>query len=161
MEAGQITIEVRGALMVFPEAEIAEIIWLRGQEAETADEQTDSPAEDSEQQSATAAIESSGSWDSEFWVYASTSDRQGIRLIPRRTEQGRLFGESPELGECTIQLSEVNQLLFGQNIAQEVEQLRSPIYDLEMAALPRVASPSDQAVAVSIRWSVSRPWPLL
>ncbi|MCA9183334.1 MAG: TlpA family protein disulfide reductase, partial [Planctomycetales bacterium] len=90
----------------------------------------------------TGAIESSQSETEKpaqgFLVHAIGRTERGLTFHPQQLLDGILSGTSDLLGRCSIAIGDVNQLLFGRDVAAQVRAYREDPWTLSLAQLPRV-----------------------
>lgn len=73
-----------------------------------------------------------------FLVHAIGRTERGLTFHPQRLSDGILSGTSDLLGRCSIAIRDVNQLLFGRDVAAQVRAYREDPWTLSLAQLPRV-----------------------
>src|SRR5690606_30609604 len=73
-----------------------------------------------------------------FLVHAIGRNERGLTFYPQSLVQGKLLGISDLLGECSIAVSDINQLLFGPDVYKLARAYRDDPWTLSLAQLPRV-----------------------
>ncbi len=148
----KVTIEVRLEMIELPRDQVAQIVWLHDRDwsndkeksasaekpqlagSDTVDEDTvDGDTVEKEPAANTAQAAA-------FLVHAIKSSDQGLTFAPVTIQAGVLSGTSDLLGACTIELSALNQLLFGRNIGEQVRAYREDPWTLSLAQSPKAFS---------------------
>lgn len=133
------TMEVRGSECAIMMKTVAEIIWLLdapeivplGKELEkksTPEIEPKSNGSDSNRELECQALFSSGT---------------RISVVPDRIENGILYGQHPQLGNCQIDLSKIARLVLGDAIMEEAERNRFGKWRLENAIDPKFVNDLD------------------
>jgi thiol-disulfide isomerase/thioredoxin len=120
-----VTAEIRLEVIQIPASQISKIIWLHDREWES--NAADPEKADSEDQA-----------EKPFRVHVISSGERGLTFKPVRYEQGELNGQSDLLGACSVKIADVNQILFGRDIAARVREFRQDPWTLSLAQYPRV-----------------------
>lgn len=120
MDKKTLTVEVRLETRQIPRANVSRIIWLHGDELESA-EQT--PAIDP---TATA-----------LRVQALRRDGITLTFLAEQSSGVTVFGTSQVLGACQVDVDEVDQFLIGTEIERNAAQLAYQQWKLENAVEPR------------------------
>lgn len=119
-----VTVGIGLELVEIPAAKIAQIIWLHDR---------DWNEEDGEPQGITPDESAFP-----FHIHAIRSGDRGLTFQPTKLVNNVLIGTSDLLGDCSVPISDLNQLLFGNDIADEVRQFRDDPWTLSLAQSPRV-----------------------
>ncbi|XZE21597.1 TlpA family protein disulfide reductase [Pirellulaceae bacterium SH449] len=133
---------------------VAEVIWLdpapplQGSEDSPPDSAEDSPP------SGLDSMETSSPACQLILRRGST-----VSVIPRRIEQGILFGVHPLLGECRIPIDDVVRILFGQEIEQARSVSRFAKWKLRHAVDPKFVSEEANAATGEDAELVGKPAP--
>lgn len=127
MDGTTLTVEVHLEARKLPRDSVAQIIWLHEDEWERAG-QDPSPSRAAEKTPVQALR------------------RDGIRLtfVPEQLSEGRLSGKSDVLGECHVEMEEVDQLLIGAEIEQEAARLKYGRWRLYPATDPQFVTADER-----------------
>lgn len=125
LESGVLTVEVRLELMEIPVEQVAQIIWLH-------DRDWEQQSEDDGEAEHQAAIEQP------FRIHAISTGDRGLTFQPQKVVDGTIYGQSELLGDCSINVQLVNQLLFGRDIGLRVREYRQDPWTLSLAQYPKV-----------------------
>ena len=131
LEGETMTIEVRSELLELPVSQVAQVIWLHDRDWS---ETKNTPAIEGQ---AKAKI-SEQTNKLPFQVHTITNDGHGLTMRPLRIVDGALQGTSDLLGETSVAIKELGQLIFGRDIAQQLVAMRSDPWKLSLAIYPRV-----------------------
>ncbi len=139
LEGDRISVEVRLELVEMSTSQIAQIIWLHDRDwsdkpAKETPTTGEAAAGDTEAVGATAQLEDKR----DFLVHAIGRTDRGLTFRPEKFVDGILSGQSDLLGKCSIAVSELNQLLFGRDISQQIRAFRDDPWTLSLAQYPRV-----------------------
>lgn len=142
LEGDRLTIEVRLDQVELSTSQIAQIIWLHDR---VWDDKT-SVSSGQKQSADTSTIadapqaEAIGENDdlNPFLVHGIGRSDRGITFKPQKLVDGILSGHSDLLGECSIAVADLNQLLFGRNITAQIRSFRADPWTLALAQYPRV-----------------------
>lgn len=125
LEKDFLTIEVRLELVDIPTSQVAQIIWLHDREWEESEK---------------AAVEPDVPQGVEmpFRVHTISAGDRGLTFQPEAMRDGILGGKSELLGDCSIPVASLNQLLFGRDIGKHIREFREDPWTLSLAQYPRV-----------------------
>lgn len=129
MEGETVSVEVRLEIVELPRSQIAQVVWLH--DRDWSDQKTDGDTPE-------PAADVPPDIDQPFQVHAIASVDRGLTFQPQATRDGFLVGSSPLLGDCSVAIQELSQLLFGRNVAQQVRAFREDPWTLSLAQYPRV-----------------------
>lgn len=127
MHGDSVTIEVRLELVEIPKAQVARIIWLHDRLWDEAkpEEQDDPAAEPPEPENL-------------FQLHAIRDGDRGLTFAPKTHTELEISGTSELLGDCSVEIEKLNQLLFGHDIEARVRDYRDDPWTLALAQYPRV-----------------------
>jgi thiol-disulfide isomerase/thioredoxin len=145
-----VAVEIRSEIVQLPREQIAQIIWLHDRNWSN-ENSTNSNAGNAE----AAAIDSTvagdsasnkerqaqadrSSSDDQFQVHVIRGNDRGLTFVPETIQAGVMRGTSDLLGQCAVELSELNQVLFGRNISQQVRAYHEDPWTLSLAQYPAV-----------------------
>lgn len=128
LEGDMLTVEIRLEMREVPLAQIAQIIWLHDRDWSDAKKQD--PVQ------APAAVQAPVALP--FQVHAIGSSDRGLTFKPKQITEGILKGNSDLLGDCSVNVNELNQLLFGGDIGEQIRAFREDPWKLSLAQYPRV-----------------------
>jgi thiol-disulfide isomerase/thioredoxin len=134
LEKNQLTVEIRLEQVQIDSSQIAQIIWLH--DRDWSDKPQTAGDEVRPQQDVSGAENELPSTN--FLVHAIGRSDRGLTFRPEKFHQGILSGHSELLGECSVAVGELNQLLFGPNISQQIRAYRDDPWTLSLAQFPRV-----------------------
>lgn len=141
MNEETLTVEVRLTNQEIPRDRVAQIIWLHTDELQSAD--TSESTEGREADANDASAGESGRRGHQPPVTEFTRVQTVVRHKDRltfnatRVDGATVSGNSDILGECQSQLAEIDQLLLGTYIEQDVAQLACQRWKLHYAAEPK------------------------
>lgn len=104
---------------------IAKIVWLHDRDW----------SEGSEQEMGKTVLDQT---NTSFMVHAIRSGDRGLTFAPTELVDGAIRGKSQLLGDCSVVIEELEQLLFGSSISERVREYRDDPWKLSLAQLPRV-----------------------
>ncbi len=126
MDSHRVVVEVQSEQIELPRERIAQMIWFHDEEWKTDDQPTtDRPVDD-------RADSLQG--------FAQVLQRDGRRVtfVPTGFDGNTVFGHSTIVGPCRFRISDVDQLIFGERIAEEVSGLVYNQWTLHPAIEPLV-----------------------
>jgi thiol-disulfide isomerase/thioredoxin len=134
LENNQLTVEIRLEQVQIATSQIAQIIWLHDRDW------SDKPQAAAEEVPPKQQVgDAEGELQpANFLVHAIGRSDRGLTFRPEKFHQGILSGRSELLGECSVAVGELNQLLFGPNISEQIRAYRDDPWTLSLAQLPRV-----------------------
>ena len=159
-----LTVEIRLETVVLQTSQIAQIVWLHDRdwsekeskgagltkdetqteetpEAESSDAKPNA-AENDEKKTEPGEIETTEVENEniarDFLVHAIGRTERGLTFQPQQMTNSVLTGNSDLLGQCSIAIDDVNQLLFGRDVTAQVRAYREDPWTLSLAQLPRV-----------------------
>ncbi len=161
LQGDKLTVEIRLEMVELDRSTIAQIVWLHDRQwsdqtnsaqvaATDEPEHENDSTTDSEsapnpvaEKAATVADQPSeqlGKTEAspEFQVHAIGQTDRGLTFRPIALRDGVLSGQSDLLGECSIAINDLNQLLFGRDVSQQVRAYRDDPWTLSLAQLPQV-----------------------
>lgn len=124
----KIVFEVRLEVVEIARAEVAKVIWLHDRNWDEANGK----------QSGEEQGDASPLADGRFRVHTVGVDDRGLTFVPKVMVNGILSGESRLLGDCSVNLAEVTQLIFGQNIGEQIRAFNDDPWTLSLAQYPKV-----------------------
>lgn len=133
---------------------VAEVIWL--DPAPSLESPENSPP-DSAEDSPTSGLDSTKTSSPACQLILRRGST--VSVIPRRIEQGTLFGVHPLLGECRIPIDDVVRILFGEEIEQARSVSRFAKWKLRHAVDPRFVSEEANAATGEDAELVGKPAP--
>ena len=133
------TMEVRGSECAIMMKTVAEIIWLLDAP------EIVPPGKELEKKSTPEIEPKPNRSDSnrELECQALFSSGTRISVVPERIENGILYGQHPQLGNCQIDLSKIARLVLGDAIMEEAERNRFGKWRLENAIDPKFVNDLD------------------
>ncbi len=134
LDENKIVAEVRLEMVELPRDQVAQIIWLHDRGWSKAEQATES--DDAEPDSANEPVEHASK--GRFLVHAIKATDRGLTFHPQQMREGLLSGTSELLGACAVEISTLNQLLFGRNVADQVREFKEDPWKLSLAQYPRV-----------------------
>ncbi len=140
LEGDRLTIEVRLESVEMSTAQVAQIIWLHDRDWSDKPAATNKELQSTPDENATAntAQATRPNPNEQFLVHAIGRTDRGLTFRPDQLADGVLSGQSDLLGKCSIAVEELNQLLFGRNISEQVREFREDPWTLSLAQTPRV-----------------------
>ena len=123
LQDGVLTVEIRLEVQEIAAEQISQIVWLHdrkwdeGEEEDVANNEVELPP---------------------FRVHAIGSLDRGLTFEPEKVAGSRLIGNSSLLGACSIEIGDLNQLLFGRNIGDRVREYNDDPWILALAQYPKV-----------------------
>ncbi len=142
LEGDRLTIEVRLELVELSTSQIAQVIWLHDRDWSDkpagADKEQRQDTKENEDNQPGAAEQTPPEHEEPFLVHAIGRSDRGLTFRPEKLVDGILSGHSGLLGECSIAVGELNQLLFGRNIHEQIRAFRADPWTLSLAQYPRV-----------------------
>ncbi|MBX3421670.1 MAG: TlpA family protein disulfide reductase [Pirellulaceae bacterium] len=141
LDEHEAVMELRRETARIPRQQIAQIVWLRDRQWE----QSASP----DNEDATLAAKE----PSPYQVHVVQQGR-GWTLHPTGIQSEVLHGTSSLLGECSVPLQHVSQLMFGPDLETRVWQSKQNAWVLSLAKLPKVFAESDTSGG-------KQQWPLI
>lgn len=126
LEKGVLTVELRFEMLEIPVEQVAQIIWLHDRTWESPEGQSQSAADSSQEE------------QEPFRIHAISAGDRGLTFQPTRVKGQIISGTSELLGECSVDINQVNQILFGRNIGLRVREYREDPWTLSLAQYPRV-----------------------
>jgi len=135
------TMEVRGSEVAIMMKTVAEIIWLLDAP------EIVPPGKELEKKPIPEIQPKPKGLDSgrELECQALFSSGTRISVVPDRIENGILYGQHPQLGNCQIDLSKIARLVLGDSIMEEAERNRFGKWRLENAIDPKFVNDLDTA----------------
>lgn len=143
-------VEVRLERQVIPRDRIAQIIWLHDDELEPRDgssssrqngvaDGANSDGANRDADSETPDVGTPSQTDLPTGIRVQALRQDGIRLTfhAQRVEGEAIIGSSDVLGECQVDIDEVDQLLLGEMIEQAASRLASHRWRLQHSPDPR------------------------
>lgn len=131
MDGDTLTAEIRLEMVELPTKQVAKIIWLHDRNWE-------------EDKQAGADQQADESELAPFRVHVINSDERGLTFRPTRVEGGLIQGASELLGDCSVNIQDLSQVLFGRDIGLRVREFRQDPWTLSLAQYPRVYLDSEQ-----------------
>ncbi len=131
LDGETMTIEVRSELIDLPVAQVSQVVWLHDRDWS---ETKKVPAGEGQP----AAEISNKSNERPFQVHSITNDGHGLSMRPLRVVGGALQGKSDLLGETSVAIKELGQLIFGRDIEEQLVAMRTDPWKLSLAIYPRV-----------------------
>lgn len=139
-----LTVEIRLETVELQASTVAQIVWLhdrdwqpKGTADPTDDSVVDGVGADADDAVADADAKQADA-ASLFLVHAIGRNERGLTFHPQSLAEGKLSGISDLLGQCSIAVSDVNQLLFGPDVSKLARAYRDDPWTLSLAQLPRV-----------------------
>ncbi|RMF41703.1 MAG: hypothetical protein D6753_09135 [Planctomycetota bacterium] len=126
----RLSVDIRGHQHAIAGERIATVVWLHDRNWSRT--KADSAAGESAQV---------GTASSPFLVHVINQQGRGLTFRPTRTIDNVLEGHSDLLGECRVRLEDVDQLLFGRDVADRVRRFHQNPWVLSLARLPRDFDP--------------------
>ncbi|MEC8554103.1 MAG: TlpA disulfide reductase family protein [Planctomycetota bacterium] len=123
LQNGVLTVEIRLEVQEIAAEQISQIVWLHdrkwdeGEEEDVARNEAELPP---------------------FRVHAIGSLDRGITFEPEKVAGNQLFGRSSLLGACSVEIGDLNQLIFGRNIGESVREYNDDPWILALAQYPKV-----------------------
>ena len=133
VSADVVTVEVRLEILDIPAEKIAEIIWLHDREWDEDKKKTEDKADVADAEE-----------ELPFRVHGISSSEKGLTFRPTKMVDGVIQGTSDLLGDCSINVMDANQILFGRNIGLRVREFREDPWTLSLAQFPRVFDQTDE-----------------
>jgi len=131
LDGETMTIEVRSELVELPVSQVAQVVWLHDRDwSETKKEPT-------AEAQGTAETPNKAN-ERPFQVHSVTNDGHGLSMRPLRVVGGVLQGKSDLLGETSVAIKELGQLIFGRDIEKQLVAMRTDTWKLSLAIYPRV-----------------------
>ncbi len=121
-------VEVHRDQQPVPREQIAQIIWLHDRNWQKEPTANGAPGVNPVQ------VDPLGSH--ELSIFVEQLDR-GVMLVPSKLQAGVLYGKSKLLGDCKVQLNDVDRILFGSNLETRIERLEKNPWVLSLAQAPR------------------------
>ena len=137
LQDDKMTVEIRLETVELQTSTIAQIVWLHDRDwpqKETAAPDKDLAVDEADADTAVKPADAAR----KFLVHAIGRNERGLTFHPQALADGKLSGVSDLLGQCSIAVSDVNQLLFGADVSQMVRAYRDDPWTLSLAQLPRV-----------------------
>ncbi len=131
LEGEKLTVEIRFEIVELPVVNIAQIVWLHDRNWDEQDQVADNVNAETEQKTQEKG-------DSPFLVHAIGKADRGLTFRPLKVSGGVLSGRGDLLGDCAVAVSDLRQLLFGRNIAEQIRSFREDPWTLSLAQYPRV-----------------------
>lgn len=132
LDREHLTVEVRLEHLQIPREKVAQIIWLHDRKWEKNEPDPDSSNGDAESK------KSEEKKFADFRVHGVRLGERGLTFRPQDFKAGILSGSSDLLGECSISVRRINQLLFGRNVDERIRASRDDPWLLSLAQAPRV-----------------------
>ncbi len=125
LDSEKAVLEIRLATTEIPTSQIAQIFWLhdRGWETESSEDEKAEPK---------------ASNSAAFQVHAMRKDGRGVTFVPTALHNGKLMGTSELLGDCEVDLSQVQSIFFGSDVGGQVRAMKKDPWKLSLAMLPKV-----------------------
>jgi thiol-disulfide isomerase/thioredoxin len=134
LDNNQLTVEIRLEQLQIATSQISQIIWLHDRDWS---DKPQAVAEDSPPKPDANEAEAEPQASS-FLVHAIGRSDRGLTFRPEKFKDGILSGRSDLLGECSVVVGDLNQLLFGRSISQQIREYRDDPWTLSLAQFPRV-----------------------
>jgi thiol-disulfide isomerase/thioredoxin len=136
LDEQKVTIEVRLEMVELPKDQIAQIVWLHDRDWSNEKK----PKKDAGDEATAAANpeQAAPNAPEPFRVHVFKASGRGLTFEPSAINAGVLTGSSDLLGACTVEVSSLNQLLFGRNIATQLREYNEDPWKLSLAQYPRV-----------------------
>lgn len=131
MDETRLKVEVRLETREIPRDRVAQIIWLHADELPVRKVEATAPA-------AARSPDRAKSGASDC-VQAVRANGNRLTFIAEKADQKTISGTSEFLGPCRIELSEVDQLLFGTFIEESAAKLPAHPWKLNLATEPKFA----------------------
>jgi thiol-disulfide isomerase/thioredoxin len=140
LEGDRLKIEVRLEMVEMSTAQVAQIIWLHDRDWSEKPAATDKamPSTPGQDDTAKTVQATPPGPIEQFLVHAIGRTDRGLTFRPEQLSAGELSGHSDLLGRCSIAVKDLNQLLFGRNISEQVRAFREDPWTLSLAQTPRV-----------------------
>lgn len=133
LEKDLATIEIRREMVDIPLAQIAQIVWLHDRKWAEGKPTTEKPP-------ANEPADAPATEKNAFRVHTIKRGDRGLSFQPKSMAGNRLSGVSELFGECSVELMDVENLLFGSDIDQQVRAYLANPWTLSLAEYPRVFS---------------------
>ncbi len=124
-----LSVELRSGVVNIELSEVAEIIWLHRpdwQNTNPIDGDVAKPIDDVEAEK------------TNFEVFTKSFGGQVLTLFPNGVDQGMLQGQNELLGMTSVDLTNVEHLLFGSDVAQQRSRFEAEPWKLSLATYPKV-----------------------
>ncbi len=144
LDGEMLTVEIRLELTEIPTSHISQIVWLH--DRDWSDERAEPDAADTAKPAAATQP---------FQVHAIAMNDRGLTFEPQRFNDGALHGVSQLLGECSVPVKQLSQLLFGKDIGDQIRMFREDPWTLSLAQYPRVYT--DEGGAAGAASGVASP----
>ena len=161
LQEEKLTVEIRLETVELQTSQISQIVWLHDRDWREKDSNVANDPKIQTQAEGAPATESSGATPStaaneggtsqaetanlendsaaqDFFVHAIGRTERGLTFHPQQLADGVLTGNSDLLGQCSIAVADINQLLFGRDVTTQVRAYREDPWTLSLAQLPRV-----------------------
>lgn len=125
----KIVFGVRLEVVEVSRAEVAKVVWLHDRNWE---EPSKKSATETDDNKATPFA------DGKFRVHTVGVDDRGLTFVPKGMVKRTLSGQSRLLGDCSVNLDEVTQLIFGRNIGEKIREFNDDPWTLSLAQYPKV-----------------------
>lgn len=134
------TVEVRLENVELPRKAVAQIIWLHDRDWTLSSPEAFPAKPEEMNQNATNAAP---------LVHAVLATGATLTFSPTSISNEKLTGNSPLLGECSVEIKDLNQLLFGHDSPSRALELQQESWKLSLARNPKVldAERADQTGA--------------
>lgn len=130
LQGEKLTVEIRLETVELQTSQIAQIVWLHDRDWNEKESKAAAQTTNEAQAEETQEID--------FLVHAIGRGERGLTFHPQQLADGILSGNSDLLGQCSIAIDEINQLLFGRDVTAQVRAYREDPWTLSLAQLPRV-----------------------
>jgi thiol-disulfide isomerase/thioredoxin len=141
-------LEIRLESTEIPTPQIAQIFWLHDREWDKNKEKVDQ-----DKQADHKPLEPKPE-SSKFQVHAIRKDGRGITFAPTSMSKEKLAGKSDLLGDCEVELAQLQMLLFGRDVGAQARALKKEMWKLSLAILPKVFQEGEEG-------STENPSPLV
>ncbi|MCA9195410.1 MAG: TlpA family protein disulfide reductase [Planctomycetales bacterium] len=128
IDQDKVVAEIKGEFAEIPRNMVSQIIWLYNRDWDNHSNAQPEINEDGDK-----SIEAR-----QFRIHAITSGNRGLTFVPNSISQGRIVGQSQLLGDCTVELNQLDRLLFGDQLSQQIRELQNSPWNLTLAKLPKV-----------------------
>lgn len=129
LDEDRLLLEVRLEKKTIPRDRIARIIWLHPDELDPEQPQQDAPAADDALPAAPADLR----------VQTVRTDGARLTFVPGKYFNGILSGKSDLLGECWVDVKEIDELLIARAIERSASQLALQQFKLHHAEEPKAS----------------------
>jgi thiol-disulfide isomerase/thioredoxin len=143
MTAEFLEVEVKQEIVNIPRENVAKVIWLHDRQWESEETAKESEKQENDEgqiaeNAAEERAEDVATSNVPFRIHAIRRGDRGLTFVPSGCDGKMLAGASELLGECNVEIEEVDQLLFGRDITARVREYREDPWVLALAQYPRV-----------------------